>query len=194
VTNNQPPTGPQNWQGDPNQQWQQHPQQWQQHPQQWQQQPQKMRGGCFKWFAIIAGIIVVLIIVIAAISAAGGGNNDSTSDSSQPGNSESKDADEQQNGSTVKFEVETADGSNVSVTYTSAGDGASQAQDNATASPWSKEIQVDKHGMLNVNVLAQQEGSGDVTCRILVDGEEVNSNTSSGPYSIATCNFADFLR
>lgn len=171
--------------------------QWQGQPP--QEQPKKKRGGCLKWFAIIAVAFIALIVVIVAVS---GGGDDSSNESQggQAGVSEAREAGQEQqaeqeaDGTTVRFEVETSDGSNVSVTYTNASDGVSQAQDNAVPSPWSKEITVGEHDALNVNVLAQQDGSGEVTCRILVDGEEVQANTSSGPYSVATCNHSDFLR
>ena len=190
MTNQQPPNGPQNWQGNPNQ-----PQQWQGQPYMQQQPPNKKRGGCLKWFAIIAVVLIALIIVVAAVS---GVSNDESSNDSQDGQagvSEARDAGQSETAATtVRYEVETSDGSNVSVTFANAGDGVSTAQDNATTSPWSHEITVGEHEMLNVNVLAQQDGSSDVTCRIFVNGEEVTTNTSSGPYSIATCSFSDFLR
>ena len=203
MTNHQSPNGPQNWQGNPNQSpngpqnWQGNPNQpqpWQGQPYMQQQSPDKKRGGCLKWFAIIAVAFIALIIVVAAVS---GGSNDSSIESQdgQAGVSEAREAGQPDSkATTVRYEVETSDGSNVSVTYANAGDGVATAQDNATTSPWSHEITVGEHEMLNVNVLAQQDGSSDVTCRIFVNGEEVTTNTSSGPYSIATCNFSDFLR
>lgn len=37
-------------------------------------------------------------------------------------------------------------------------------------------------------ISAQNNGSGTITCHILVDGREVASNTSSGEYAIASCS------
>lgn len=38
-----------------------------------------------------------------------------------------------------------------------------------------------------IYISAQNGGSGDITCRITVDGVVVSENTASGDYAIATC-------
>jgi hypothetical protein len=43
-----------------------------------------------------------------------------------------------------------------------------------------------------LSLVAQNGGrSGDITCRILVDGVEVASSTSSGQYAVVTCSGAN---
>ena len=67
-----------------------------------------------------------------------------------------------------------------------------QQQENAAKLPWSKKVQFDS-GMFTAQPLSlvAQSGSGgggSITCRILRNGEEVTSSTSSGPYAVVTCS------
>ena len=56
--------------------------------------------------------------------------------------------------------------------------------------PWSETITGlgSKWDALGANVSVQQNGSGEVTCRVLWNDEVVSENTSSGAYSIASCS------
>ncbi|GAA4705990.1 hypothetical protein GCM10023215_52580 [Pseudonocardia yuanmonensis] len=57
--------------------------------------------------------------------------------------------------------------------------------------PWSKDLTFkdDVTAFSGLSLVAQNGGtSGDITCKILVDGKEVASSTSSGAYAVITCN------
>ena len=73
-----------------------------------------------------------------------------------------------------------------SITYT---DGGTQtSQENNVAVPWTKEIPA-KDGAITYQVIAQNAGGGDITCKITdATGEVLAENTSTGDYAIATCN------
>lgn len=79
----------------------------------------------------------------------------------------------------------TADSGKASITYSSDGSGSTQ-QENATSLPWTYKTTL-KPGFNVLTVIAQNSGSGKITCTISVDGKEVKTATSSGEYSIATC-------
>jgi hypothetical protein len=92
------------------------------------------------------------------------------------------------------------------ITYEVIGDGVStannityikdsnfgQQQENAESLPWSKTIEFE-NGVFDaqpLSLVAQSGAGGDgsITCRILRNGEEVTSSTSSGPYAVVTCS------
>jgi Mycobacterium membrane protein len=92
------------------------------------------------------------------------------------------------------------------ITYEVTGDGVSKAnnityvkdsnfgmqQENGAKLPWSKDVEMES-GLFDVQpmTLTAQSGSGGsgtITCRILRNGEEVTSSTSSGPYAVVTCS------
>lgn len=91
-------------------------------------------------------------------------------------------------GHTLTFEAATSDGSTGSVTYV--GEDMNIIQHTDMAMPWSETI--DGIGsdwdVIGANMSVQQNGSGEVTCRVLWDGEVVSENTSTGAYSIASCS------
>lgn len=94
---------------------------------------------------------------------------------------------QEKSGHTLRFEATTSDGSSASVTYIGSGFDIVQHQDEPM--PWSVDIDgienpIDAVGA-NVNVM--QNGSGDVTCRALWDGEVVSENTSTGMFATASC-------
>jgi pyruvate/2-oxoglutarate dehydrogenase complex dihydrolipoamide acyltransferase (E2) component len=67
-----------------------------------------------------------------------------------------------------------------------------QQQENSAKLPWSKSVEF-PNGMFDVqplSLVAQSGsgGSGSITCRILKNGTEVTSSTSSGPYAVVTCS------
>jgi hypothetical protein len=88
-------------------------------------------------------------------------------------------------GHTVTYEV-TGSGT-ASVTYIADLQG-SQEQQNDVALPFTKEISSGE-SLLMMSVVAQRKSgdSGEITCRILLDGKEVKKSTSSGSYAVATC-------
>lgn len=96
-------------------------------------------------------------------------------------------------GHTLTFEAATSDGSTGSVTYVSEDFNIVQHAD--MAMPWTETIDgIDsKWDALGANMSVQQNGSGEVTCKMIWNGEVVSENTSTGPYSIATCSLPSNL-
>jgi Mycobacterium membrane protein len=66
-----------------------------------------------------------------------------------------------------------------------------QQQENGASLPWKKEIEFES-GLfvqpLSLVAVSGSGGSGSITCRILRNGEEVTSSTSSGPYALVSCS------
>lgn len=96
-------------------------------------------------------------------------------------------------GHTLTFEAATSDGSTGSVTYVSEDFNIIQHAD--MAMPWTETIDgIDsKWDALGANMSVQQNGSGEVTCKMIWNGEVVSENTSTGAYSIATCSLPSDL-
>lgn len=96
-------------------------------------------------------------------------------------------------GHTLTFRASTSDGSTGSVTYLGADMNITQRQDEPM--PWSVDLPgIDnKWDALGANVSVQQSGSGEVTCEVLWDGETVATNTSAGPYAVASCSLPSDL-
>jgi hypothetical protein len=94
---------------------------------------------------------------------------------------------------TVHYEV-TSDGATLNnVTYLTVNDGKSaQAQDNATAAPWSKDVEIKDESLFSsslFSLVAQAgEGATTITCKITADGKTIQESTSTGPYAVATCS------
>lgn len=161
-----------------------------------QDQPKKKRGGCMKWGLIILGVLI-LIAVIASVAGGGGDDTDGTADTTttQPATPATDEAEpaaepepEQAPGeSGLRWEAETSGGTPMDITYVGENFNITQQQDQA--SPWTATIDVDSRmDVMGANMSAQNNGGGDVTCRVYWDGELVNENTSSGEFAIATCS------
>lgn len=151
--------------------------------------PKKSRK---KWY-IGGGIVLVLAAVGISTGNSGDKGADGTSTPAAPETAVTQplDADTaapQADGHTLTFRAFTSDGSTGSVTYLGPDAQITQRQDEPM--PWSVDLPGldNKWDTLGANVSVQQSGSGDVTCEVLWDGEQVATNTSSGPYSIASCS------
>lgn len=145
-----------------------------------QTQPKKKHTGR----KIIGGIAAVAIIGGIAAAATSGTDTSTDTDTSTTTGDQ---------GHTITYQAETSDGSTASITYVGADMNITQQQDQPT--PWTVDIPNigNKWDVIGANISVQQNGSSNVTCRVLWDGETVNENTSSGPYSIATCNLPNDL-
>lgn len=69
----------------------------------------------------------------------------------------------------------------------------SQEQVNSVRLPWTKKIEFDAYRSFDALSIVAQSGSGgngSITCRILRDGTELTSSTSSGPYAVVTCSIS----
>jgi len=88
---------------------------------------------------------------------------------------------------TVQYEV-TGDAKNVTISYTTFGEGVSSNQEPVATLPWSK--QLDTKGFMkggSLTVTTGEEG-GTVTCKVVVDGKEAKTGTATGPFALATCS------
>jgi Mycobacterium membrane protein len=52
--------------------------------------------------------------------------------------------------------------------------------------PWRKEVQV-QHGVSATTVTAQNKSSGEIRCRISVDGKVIKEVASSGLFTVVAC-------
>lgn len=87
---------------------------------------------------------------------------------------------------TIVYEV-TGDAPNVTITYSSYGDGLTMSTENPAALPWNKQQDVTgllKGGSLTVTT---SPAGGSVTCRVSIDGKQVKTAQASGPIAIASC-------
>lgn len=154
--------------------------------------PKKSR----KWPWVLGGV-VVLIVLIAAISGGGEtaaptgttGAAPATSAPSAPsGAGDGSDAPSSSAGASsgVVYEV-TGSGRATSISYGGAG-GISQA--NGERLPWTETADAaDGFGIYSLT--AQSNGSGEITCRITVDGQEIARQTSTGQYAVVSCSGSD---
>jgi Cell division protein len=88
---------------------------------------------------------------------------------------------------TVVYEV-TGEGT-ADIMYSDANAGL--PQENDVSLPWTKELTVPA-SVLVLSLTATRadttgQASGEITCRIVVDGKEVIKNSASGPFAIASC-------
>jgi MmpS family membrane protein len=156
--------------------------------------PRKRR----KWPWIVGGIVLLLIIV--SVAHGGGGssttNTPAASSATPPPSAASQPAESAEpatgSGSVVVYEV-IGRGSAKNITYMK--EGSSQEQQTSAKLPWKKELQFkEKIGPISSPLLlVAQNGtsSGDITCRISVDGTLVGESTSNGQYAVVTCHGND---
>jgi hypothetical protein len=140
--------------------------------------PKKRR----KWPWIVLG--VVAFIVLASIFS----NNTSTNPVAGPSGAAPTSAESAPapSGDTATVTYEIIGRSKASnVTFNTDG-GGSISQENNVALPWRKEITVER-GFAVTSLTAQNGGSGEITCRISVDGQVVKEAKSSGQYAVVSC-------
>lgn len=123
-------------------------------------------------------LTVATIAVLAATAlACGSGSDDTAGPGAQDGAAPAGDGKK-----TVVLEVtgpKTAD-----ITY---GLGADQSQENGAKTPWKKELK-SGDALLIATVVAQNKGSGEIACKITIDGKVVKENKSSGEFAMVTCS------
>lgn len=71
------------------------------------------------------------------------------------------------------------------VTYSTA---SGQEQQQGAHLPWTKSFKVKRDAFTMVDISAQNQGSGTVTCEIDVDGVKVKAAKSSGQYAVVSCD------
>lgn len=140
-------------------------------------QPKKRRV----WPWIVLG--VVAFIVLASVFA----NNTSTPPVSNPGGSAlPATAAPRASADTAAVTYEIIGSSKASnVTYNTDG-GGSISQEANVKLPWRKEIAIER-GLAVATLTAQNGDSGELTCRISVDGQVVKEAKSSGQFAVVSC-------
>lgn len=150
--------------------------------------PQLPKASKHRKWPWVVGAVVLLFIIIAATS--GGTTPAPTTSAAAPAASgsaapaapaASESAAPAATG--VVYEV-AGSGRATSITY---GEGGGVSQQNGTRLPWTKTAKAaDGFGIYALT--AQSSGSGEISCKITVNGEEIATQTSSGQYSVVSCS------
>ena len=143
-----------------------------------------------KWPWIVGA--AVLLVLIISISTSGGGTSTPTASSgASPAASSSAAAPAAAAETTATSAAATGvvytvsgSGKANNISYGEATKGISQA--NGERLPWTKSTAATE-GFAIYSLVAQNNGSGEITCSITVDGKEIATNTSSGQYAVVTC-------
>lgn len=119
--------------------------------------------GCLA--AVGAAVVVIIVVIVVALALASGGGPKSSSPAAA-------------SGSTITYIVT---GSAADVTYGPSGSDASGSV------PMRKTATIPADPPVDYSIEAQLQGSGSVTCEILVGGKVVSKSAASGSYNIASC-------
>ena len=123
--------------------------------------------------------IAALALTACTAIACGSG----ATDTQGPGSQGAKAA-EPAKGKAKKIVLEVTGPKTADITY---GLGTDTSQENGAKVPWKKELS-SVESLLIVTVMAQSKGtSGDIGCKVTVDGKVVKENKSSGQYAVVTC-------
>jgi hypothetical protein len=88
----------------------------------------------------------------------------------------------------IVYEV-TGDAANVDVTYSVFNEDDFSTKDETVATlPWTKEVKTKGYVKEGQLIVTTGEAGGTVTCKITVDGKEVETATATGPFAMATCD------
>lgn len=151
--------------------------------QQWPpaQPPKKRR----KWPFVLGGLVVLGVIIGVS---SGGGDPAPAATASAP--KVETPAVQQSGTDVITYEV-TGKGTAGNITYVKDSNMGMQ-QANGVDLPWKKDVSMDGGAFtfqpLTLSAQSGSGGGGDISCRILRNGEEVTSSTSSGPYAVVTCS------
>lgn len=158
--------------------------------------------------AIVMSIVYSTIFFIAAASQSlssyspdvpsvtvpsdAGASVDTPSDDTASGDAASSSTDDSSSPSqrTVTYKV-TGSGTATTITYLTVNGGQSgQEQANDEKLPWKKVVNIKDDGLFETSIfslVAQNGGSGKITCEIKADGKVISKHTSSGQYAVVTC-------
>lgn len=145
-------------------------------PAEYQQEP-KRKSHFLRNCLVIGAILVVIavVVVVLLIALIGKGVDTVTKDVKQS--------------HSVVYKV-TGTATKVDVTYTNDGGTSTEQQANQKV-PFTKKLTIPGDFFQVYQVMAQNNGAkGSVTCEILLDGKSVKKATSSGQYSIASCDYS----
>jgi hypothetical protein len=88
----------------------------------------------------------------------------------------------------IVYEV-TGDATNVDVSYSVFNEDDFSTKDETVATlPWTKEVKTKGYVKEGQLIVTTGEAGGTVTCKITVDGKEVETATATGPFELATCD------
>lgn len=127
-------------------------------------------------YYILGGIIVVMLVCLCCVVISYLPTSTSSSESQSP-NIFSTDVE-------VKYVIN-GSASSALITYFNETGGMEQIN---AGLPWSKNMTVPIGSSLSL--VAQNSGSGSITCEIWMNGEKIKSSTSTAQYGVVTC--ADF--
>ncbi|HEY0373416.1 MAG TPA: DUF308 domain-containing protein [Amnibacterium sp.] len=92
---------------------------------------------------------------------------------------------------TVTYSI-TGDGKATNISYLTVNNGeAGQEQVTNESLPWKKVVSIKDDSLFQTSVfslVAQNSGSGKITCEIQAGGKVISKHTSSGQYSVVTCS------
>ncbi len=134
--------------------------------------------------AIVVAVVVVAVIVAATVidgSTGGQGTAARADGAPAPAGDDMM---------TVTYEVSGDADRAGNVTY-SADENLNLSQRNGVALPWTTDIAFPgtfPAATLALTAQSGAEGPGEITCRILRDGEVLSESTSRGPYAVVTCS------
>jgi hypothetical protein len=144
--------------------------------------PAKKRRGPLTWILAAVGVVFALCLAIGIANMGGGGSSENTAGPGAQGAATEKAA------AGRKIVLEVTGAKKADITY---GLDADQSQDNGARVPWKKEL-TSTETMTIVVVLAQNKGSGTISCKITLDGVVVKENSSKGEYAVVTCEASEF--
>lgn len=151
---------------------------------------------------ILSGLGLILSIILAVVyTAAFAGAAKSLNDDSAPAVTTQPSASSPAapassapaaTGHTVTYDV-TGNGTKATdVTYLTFNNGSSgTSQANDAVIPFHKVIPIESNSLLSTSIfslVAQASDGSSITCNITVDGKVISTNTSTGPYAVATCS------
>lgn len=88
----------------------------------------------------------------------------------------------------IVYEI-SGDATNVDVTYSVfSEENATTKDETVTTLPWTKEVKTKGYVKEGQVIVTTGEAGGSVTCKITVDGKEIETNTATGPFEMATCD------
>lgn len=135
--------------------------------------------------AIVMSVVYSAIFFIGAVA----GNMSSFAPTALPSASSLESAPATAAGGSVVYKV-TGSGTATTITYLSADSGgAGQEQVTDEDLPWSKTVGIPADsGFSAYSLVAQNAGSGRITCSIEVNGKVLSTKTSKGKYSVVSCS------
>jgi hypothetical protein len=146
-------------------------------PQPFRPQPPQRRRGSGAWWKVPLGLVLLIVLLgeIGALAKKGAGGAASLVSSAAT------------TSTTVGYRVDSQQATIGTITWGTPHFGTAQVS--GTSSPWHHDVPFPgEYDGLGVIVVAQNgPENSSITCSILVDGQEVTENTSSGPYAIVTC-------